>query len=137
VSAGKLAIGIEIGATATRTGLVHRKQVVELAPPLATKEYDKPAELIEALSRGVEALKKKHTGVAAMGVGLPGMVDYEKGWLHYLPHVPGWDSIHLAGMLEEKTGLPAAVSNCCWILDPEAVIIGAAALALEMEHLSG
>lgn len=111
MSASKLAIGIEIGATATRTGLVHQKQVVELAPPLSTKEFSGPEELIEALSRGVEALKKKHAGVAAMGVGLPGMVDYEKGWLHNLPHVPGWDSIPLARMLEEKTGLPAVIDN--------------------------
>ncbi len=107
----KLAIGIEIGASATRTGLVFQKHVIEFAPPLVTSEFSEPAALIEALIQGVDELRASHPEVAALGVGLPGMVDFDKGWVHSLTNVSGWESMPLARMIEDKTNLPTVIDN--------------------------
>ena len=33
-------------------------------------------------------LNKKQ--IAGVGIGLPGLVDYEKGIVRFLPNIPGW-----------------------------------------------
>lgn len=106
-----LAIGIDFGATTIKAGVVFQSHVIDHAPPLATREFDEPAAMIEALARTVEDLREKHPDVAALGVGMPGFVDYHKGWVHSLTNVPEWESIPLGRILEEKTKLPTVIDN--------------------------
>lgn len=106
-----LAIGIDFGATTIKAGVVFQSHVIDHAPPLATREFDGSAAMIEALARTVEDLREKHPDVAALGVGMPGFVDYHKGWVHSLTNVPDWDSIPLGRILEEKTKLPTVIDN--------------------------
>lgn len=111
MSENRLAIGIDFGATTIKTGLVYQSHVIDLAPPLATREFDEPGALIDAMVGSVEELRVKHTGVAALGVGMPGFIDCDKGWVHSLTNVPEWEGIPLGRILEEKTKLPAVIDN--------------------------
>lgn len=111
MSDSNLAIGIDFGATTIKSGVVFQSHVIDHAPPIATREFDEPDSLIVAIARTVEELREKHPGVAALGVGLPGFVDYDKGWVHSLTNVPEWVSIPLGRILEEKTRLPTIIDN--------------------------
>ena len=46
-----------------------------------------------------------------MGIGLPGLVDYEKGIVRFLPNIPGWRSVHLKSILQKRVKLPVFVDN--------------------------
>jgi glucokinase len=71
--------------------------------------------LISALSREIEAsiitagLNKKQ--IFGVGIGLPGLVDYEKGIVRFLPNIPGWRGVHLKSILQKKVHLPVFVDN--------------------------
>jgi glucokinase len=111
MSESRLAVGIDFGAATVKAGVVYQSHVIDHAPHLATREFGEPAELIEAMVRCVTELREKHPGVSALGVGLPGFVDFHKGWVHALTNVPQWESIPLGRILEEKTGLPTVIDN--------------------------
>lgn len=111
MSESHLAIGIDFGVTTIKAGVVFQSHIIDHAPPIATQEFDEPGALIEAMARIVADLRTNHPGVAALGIGLPGFVDFHKGWVHSLPQVPEWDSVPLGRMLEEKTKLPTVIDN--------------------------
>lgn len=107
----RLGIGVDFGVTTIRTGVVYQSHVIDHAPPLATREFDEPEALIDAISEAVMGLKEKHPGVGALGVGMPGFVDFGKGWVHSLTNVPEWVSVPLGKILERKTGMATVVDN--------------------------
>ena len=72
-----LAIGIDFGGTSVKAGVVFRGNVIDHAPPISTQDFDSPDALIEAIARVVEDLCTRHVGIAALGVGMPGFVDFE------------------------------------------------------------
>lgn len=106
-----LAIGIDFGGTSVKTGVVFRGNVIDHAPPIATQDFENPDDLIEAMVRVIEDLRSRHSSIAAIGVGMPGFVNFEKGVVYNLTNVRGWVEIPLKAKLEAKTGLKVVVDN--------------------------
>jgi glucokinase len=106
-----LAIGIDFGGTSVKTGVVYRGNIIDHAPPIATPDFEGPDELINAIARTIEDLRQRHADIAAIGVGMPGFVNFEKGVVYGLTNVPGWTMIPLKNLLQGKTGLPVVVEN--------------------------
>lgn len=106
-----LAIGIDFGGTSVKIGVVFRSNIIDQAPPIATQDFEGPDELIDAMVRVIEDLRARHARIAAIGVGMPGFVNYEKGLVYNLTNVRGWVGIPLKCRLEERTGLPVVVDN--------------------------
>jgi len=106
-----LAIGIDFGGTSVKTGVVSKSEIIDHAPPIATQDFDGPIDLIAAIARVIEDLRLRHPGIAAVGVGMPGFVNFETGVVTNLTNVRGWTSIPLKALLEEQTGLPVSVEN--------------------------
>lgn len=106
-----LAIGIDFGGTTIKIGVLFRSNLIDSAPPIATQDFDGPDSLIEAMARVIHELRERHPGIAAIGVGMPGFVDFEKGIVHNLTNVRGWVEIPLKKRLFEITQLPTVVEN--------------------------
>jgi len=106
-----LAIGIDFGGTSVKAGVVFRGNIIDHAPPISTQDFDSPDALIEAIARVVEDLCARHSGIAALGVGMPGFVDFDKGIVYNLTNVRGWEMIPLKARLEALTKLPVVVDN--------------------------
>lgn len=106
-----LAIGIDFGGTTVKFGVVYRGNIIDSVDPLSTATFPTPDLLIAAIVEQVEVLRSRHPRVEAVGVGMPGFVDFEQGIVHNLTNVPGWTSIPLKSRLVEELELPCIVEN--------------------------
>ncbi len=111
MSDSPLTIGIDFGGTSVRIAVVYQSHILDQAPAIATQDFQIRDELIEAMVRTVEDLRARHPRVVAIGVGMPGFVNFEKGLVYSLTNVKDWDSIPLKDILEQKIGLPVRVDN--------------------------
>jgi glucokinase len=107
----KAAIGIDFGGTSVKPGVVADGKIIARLAPIKTREHSGPDSLLEAIRQAIEELRKEHPQVAAIGAGLPGMVDSINGRVWQLSNVPGWEDVALTALLEEWSGLPAAIDN--------------------------
>ena len=105
------AIGVDFGGTAVKLGVARGGELLEVDEPLATADHAGPPALISAIAARVQKLRAKHPAIAAVGVGVPGLVDYDRGFVHVLTNVPGWSHVPLKTILSEQTGLPVTVEN--------------------------
>ena len=63
-----------------------------------------------ALLEVVDGLRRAHDGVAAVGIGLPGLVD-RTGTLRYAPNLPGVIDLPVGATVTRHAGLPARIDN--------------------------
>lgn len=107
----RTAIGIDFGGTTVKSGVVREGKVLTRLPPIQTREHSGHESLLAAIREAIEQLRKQHPEVVAVGAGLPGMVDSINGRVWQLSNVPGWEDVPLTALLEEWSGLPAAIDN--------------------------
>ena len=105
------AIGIDFGGTSVKLGVARGHDLLATAEPIPTDAHPGPNALIGAMVQRVEELRAKHPEVAAIGCGVPGLVDFEHGFVHELTNVLGWKHIPLRAILTERTGLPSIIEN--------------------------
>jgi len=105
------AIGVDFGGTSIKMGVARGAELLEVADSIPTGDYPNPDDLIGQIALKVRALRDHHPEVRAVGVGVPGLVDFDTGLVHVLTNVPGWVQIPLKQCLGELTGLPCAVEN--------------------------
>lgn len=106
-----LGIGIDFGGTSVKTGVLYRGNVIEEAPRIDTKKFEEAAPLIEEIAKVVKELRTRHPKIEAVGVGMPGFVDFPTGMVHNLTNVKGWKRIFLKKELSERINLPVTVEN--------------------------
>lgn len=106
-----LAIGIDFGGTSVKIGVVSGTKIIDQAPPIATQDFSSPDELIKTMIRSVEDIRKRHLEIAAVGVGMPGFVDFGKGVVLNLTNVRGWENIPLRDILSAELELTVAADN--------------------------
>jgi len=112
----KYVVGVDVGGTNIKLGVVGPSGQVIARNSFATKPFaSSQIKLIKGLAREIEAsistagLNKKQ--IAGVGIGLPGLVDYEKGIVRFLPNIPGWRGVHLKSILQKRVNLPVFVDN--------------------------
>jgi glucokinase len=111
MSDSPLTIGIDFGGTTVKLAVVFQSHIIDHAPPIATQDFEGPDQLILEMVRAVEDLRARHPGIAAVGVGMPGFVNFEKGIVNNLTNVKDWVAVPLKKILEEKIGLPVVIDN--------------------------
>jgi glucokinase len=100
-----------MGGTTVKYGVVHGNHIIDEREPLPTPAFKGPKPLLRELSARIAELQRKHKGIAAIGMGVPGFADITKGYVHELTNVEGWQRVHVAKALTAGTGLPAYVEN--------------------------
>lgn len=94
-----------------KIGVVSGTKIIDQAPPIATQDFSSPDELIKTMIRSVEDIRKRHLEIAAVGVGMPGFVDFGKGVVLNLTNVRGWENIPLRDILSAELELTVAADN--------------------------
>lgn len=109
----ELAIGIDIGGTNTKYGLVnHRGDILEKGD-LRTDVHEKIEDFIDALHEALSPLIGRHQNkgtIKGIGIGAPNG-NYYTGTIDYAPNLPWRDVVPLAKLVTLKFGLPAALTN--------------------------
>ncbi|NQX00542.1 ROK family protein [bacterium] len=111
MSDSPLTIGIDFGGTTVKLAVIFQSHIIDHAPPIATQEFAGHEELISEMVRAVEDLRARHPGIAAVGVGMPGFVNFDLGVVNNLTNVKDWAGVPLKRILEGKIGLPVVVDN--------------------------
>jgi glucokinase len=109
----EFAIGIDIGGTNTKYGIVnHRGEILEKGE-LKTDAYPEIESYVDALHDVLTPLIKKHVNggvVKGIGVGAPNG-NYYTGTIEYAPNLHWRGIIPLTKLVTEKFGLPSALTN--------------------------
>lgn len=117
----QLAIGVDIGGTGTKMGIVDRDGNVLFSDEMSTKKHAEITTFIDELYSVLSALIDKAGGVGrikGIGVGAPNG-NYYTGTIEYAPNLPWKGIIPLAKLIENKFKLPVALTN-----DANAAAIG-------------
>ena len=103
-----MTIGIDLGGTNVRCGLVDNGNVVvRLSEPcLSDKPADEVVDQIKALIR-----RLINPDVKGIGIGVPSVVDMQQGIVYNVLNIPSWNEVHLKDILESEFGLPVYVNN--------------------------
>jgi glucokinase len=116
-----LAIGIDIGGTGTKFGIVDRDGNVLFSDEMSTKKHAEVNTFIDDLYNNLAVLIEKSGGVGRMkgiGVGAPNG-NFYTGTIEYAPNLPWKGIIPLAKLIENKFRLPVTLTN-----DANAAAIG-------------
>lgn len=108
-----LAIGIDIGGTGTKFGIVDRDANVLFSGEISTKKHAEVASFIDDLYNSLSVLIEKAGGIGRMkgiGVGAPNG-NYYTGTIEYAPNLPWKGIIPLAKLIESKFKLPVTLTN--------------------------
>jgi glucokinase len=111
MSQSKKSIGIDFGGTSIKSAVVENGAIIERGAIIDPAKHESSLTLIEALFEGIKALRVAHPGVQGIGIGFPGFVDCKSGIVHSLTNVRGWHEVPMVRMLQERTGLKAAIEN--------------------------
>lgn len=109
--ASNLAVGIDFGGTAVKMGLVDANGGVRDHLQFATAEARTPAAWLTRVAQGLDRFRRGGRSFKGIGVGVPGFVDFSRGFIYNLTNVPGWNQVPLARILRRRFGLPAWVDN--------------------------
>lgn len=104
-------IGIDFGGTSIKIGVVKGEKIIHESPRIDPQGYTSAKELIAILAETVTNLIQLFPNVSAVGIGVPGFVDFPTGVVHNLTNVKGWKNIDLKSQMEELTDLPCTVEN--------------------------
>jgi glucokinase len=105
------AIGFDMGATSTKTGVVQNGEILAKGNVIKTRQDGDTAALIDAFIREIERLKKAYPEVEAVGFGVPGIINPVDGVVVNLTNVKGWRNIPLRSIVMERTGLVGNLEN--------------------------
>jgi len=110
----RCAIGVDFGGTFVKLARVDEHGAIGARASFATTGLKGVKGWLDEVERHVGALLADlpaDTEWAGIGVGVPGMVDYAKGFIHDLTNVPGWTAVPLAELLTKRFGKTARVDN--------------------------
>ena len=106
-------VGVDIGGTGTKFGIVDNVGNVLFASEISTKKHEQVHTFIDELHQELSILIEKVGGVGrikGIGVGAPNGNVYT-GNIEYAPNLPWKGIIPLARMLQDKFKIPVRLTN--------------------------
>ncbi len=122
-------LGIDIGATLIKVGVVTRAGKLVAKEEFETKKLTSPAHFIsmsrEVVGRLIKENELEKKSIGGMGIGAPGWVNYSEGVVYDLTNIPGWHGVPLAVELERATKLKSFVDNDANVMAIGEMVFGA------------
>jgi glucokinase len=109
-------IGIDLGGTNVRGGIVDGNWNIS---DYRRETFRNLGTLEETVGQLIEFIKPlKQDNLTGIGIGVPSVVDLEKGIVYNATNIPSWKRVPLKDILQEALGLPVAINNDvnCFIL---------------------
>jgi glucokinase len=101
-------IGVDLGGTNVRVGNVKDDELkMHAATPISSEESEDVV-----MKEITDTIDKVFDGdVIGIGVGVPSVVDVEKGIVYSVANIPSWKKVYLKDRLEQKYHVPVFVNN--------------------------
>jgi len=116
-------LGIDWGGTYIKAGLVDERGRLLRKESFVSRDLrDKEAFIANVAGLAARLSRYK---ITALGVGVPGPVNVNKGFLYSLPNVPGWQNFPLARKLAQKVKLPVFLENDANLFALAEAVLGA------------
>ena len=101
-------IGIDLGGTQVRAGIVHESHIAKIVseriPASGTVD-----EVLQVVYQLIDPLVT--TDIKAIGIGVPSVVDVEKGIVYDVQNIPSWKEVALKSLMEKRYRLQVLVNN--------------------------
>jgi glucokinase len=101
-------LGIDIGGTNIRVGYIDNNDLVRVESAEIINHNDELSVVNQ-----IKLLIKKFVGnsIAGIGIGVPSVVDVEKGIVYDVQNIPSWKEVHLKEILEREFKIPVYINN--------------------------
>lgn len=104
----KTIIGVDMGGTNIGLGRVE-KNLIDKFKSFNISAQGTKEKILDEIINAIYSVFDDH--VAGIGIGVPSLVDVNKGIVYNVQNIPSWDEVHLKDILEEQFGLPVFVNN--------------------------
>ena len=115
---GNYVIGIDLGGTNLRTGLVDRNGKIHHRLSIKTENNADPQTisnqifyLIDEIINVGAGLKPAPPNIIGVGLGSPGLVDKKGETILFSPNLPLWRNIPIKRMVSERFSVPCVLEN--------------------------
>jgi glucokinase len=102
-------IGVDLGGTKVAAGKVKGTTLTEQVLEKLDPSSQDPMDAVEIIVQLIRKLMDDRVG--GIGVGVPGLVDRQKGTVYDVLNIPNWKEIPLGTILEERFGIPVHIDN--------------------------
>lgn len=107
-------VGIDLGGTAIKAGLVDREGRILIQSSIDTKVGRDYKLIIDDMKLQIEKLVKDYGGsideIESIGIGAPGLMNYKSGHVIYCTNL-FWNNVPLGVMLQEHFKKPVYIEN--------------------------
>ncbi|MGE3262975.1 MAG: ROK family protein [Bacteriovoracia bacterium] len=104
----KLSIGVDLGGTNVRAGLVGDERILSLhQQPI--RSQGSAEQVFADLCHAIEEAGARRAG--GIGIGVPSLVNSKNGTIFDTTNIPSWQAVPLKKKLEKKFGLPVRIDN--------------------------
>ena len=108
-------LGLDLGGTKIMAAVVkedgiviNSKRILTLAEKGFEEVLNKICILIDNI---IEESRINLNEISAMGIGVPGAVNYPKGSIYFLPNLPGWTDFPIRDFFMSKYNIPVMLNN--------------------------
>ncbi|MFA6092492.1 MAG: ROK family protein [Elusimicrobiota bacterium] len=102
-------IGVDLGGTHVRSGRVEGQNIISHASKAISAKAAAQV-VIDEICGTIDAVFLRND-TAGIGIGVPSLVDTEKGIVYTVENIPSWKEVHLKEILEERYRVPVHVNN--------------------------
>ena len=124
-------IGIDIGGTDTKIGLVDKHNMLLANTVVPTGKEDEPEQIIQRVAqKALELMDEENISVEqciGAGIGMPGMVEQKAGRVVYSNNIP-WEDVPLAEIMGRYLPVPVRAAN-----DADCAALGEASAGSDLE----
>ncbi len=111
VKSNKYAIGVDLGGTYIKFGLVTSEGVIEKKLKLKAHVENGHEPVVNDILEGVASIIESGVKVKGIGIGSPGTINPKKGTVDTPPNFPNWGVVPLAKIIEKKSGIETFIEN--------------------------
>ena len=112
---GNYAIGIDLGGTNLKAGLVDRDGKIHHRLSIKTENNADPQtisnQIFELIVKVGAGLKPAPPNIIGVGLGSPGLVDKKGETILFSPNLPLWRNIPIKRMVSERFSVPCVLEN--------------------------
>jgi glucokinase len=101
-------IGVDLGGTKILASQVEKEQVLQ-SRKVGVPQGGSEVAVLEAIYEAIDPLFS--TKIAGIGVGVPSVVDVERGIVYDVQNIPSWKEVPLKKILEARYKVPVYLNN--------------------------